>query len=198
VKIGTRRAVYIGLVVIALFLGLNALVAPLVYYAKPIHGRVIDAQTRRPVQGAIIGALWVLQMWGIGERDSIREAQTVTDLDGNYAIPGAVMLRWPPVGWLDFSDPAMVVFKSGYEAEFLSNGLDRNGWVRRSQWDGSEIELNPFRGTPQARLNELYLVLRYCGRSRSCYGELNEERPFCGARDPSFFEHIERLMNEVK
>lgn len=75
-----RKALYISFFAIALFLGLNALVPPLVYYAEPIHGRVTDAETLQPIAGAIVGARWVLQMWGIGERDSIRGVQTITDL----------------------------------------------------------------------------------------------------------------------
>jgi len=167
-----RRTLYVVATIIALFLGLNALVAPLVYYAKPFHGRVVDARTHEPIAGAIVGARWVLQMWGIGERDSIREAQTVTDSNGNYAIPGAMMLRWPLVGWLDFSDPTMAVFKSGYKAEFLTNGVDRNGWLRRSRWDAIEIELYRFQGIPEHRLDQLERVLDYCGRSISCYEEI--------------------------
>ncbi len=197
-KVIRRRAASIGLIVVALLLGLNALVAPLVYYAKPIHGRVVDGWTHEPIAGAVVGARWVLWMLWIGNRDSIREAQTVTDLNGNYAIPGRLMLRWSPVGWLDDSDPAMVVFKSGYVPEFLLNGLDRDGWVRRSRWDGIEIELEPFHGTPQDRIQQLDSVLYYCGQSKRCYEELNEERPFCGARDPAFFRYLERLLNEHK
>ncbi len=193
----TRKAVYVGLFVVALILGLNALVAPLVYYAKPFHGRVIDAQSLEPIPGVIVAARWVLWMVWIGNRDSIREAQTVTDSNGNYAIPGGLMLRWPPVGWLDDSDPAMVVFKSGYKAEFFTNGLDRNAWVRRSQWNGVEIELYPFQGTPAARLTEPHIVEDYCGRSKGCYQELLKERQFCGSQNSWFFQYVEKIIKEV-
>jgi hypothetical protein len=193
-----RKTLYVVAAIIALFLGLNALVAPLVYYAKPFHGRVVDAWTHEPIAGAIIGARWVLWMLWIGNRDSIRDFQTITDANGNYAIPGAVMLRWPPIGWLEQSDPSMVVFKSGYKAEFLTNGLDRNGWIRRSQWDGIEIELYPFQGTPEFRLDQLDSVLSYCGRSAQCYEEILKERPISSSHMQWFFPYVESRLKEVR
>jgi hypothetical protein len=191
-----RKALYFALAILGLILGANALVAPLVYYAEPFHGRVIDAQTLEPIPGAIVGARWVLWVIWVGNREVLSEAQTVTDLNGNYTIPGRLMLRWQPLGWLDESDPAMVVFKAGYKAEFLTNDVGRNGWVRRSLWNGVEIELYRFQGTPRARVDQLSSVTDYCGRSKSCYEEILKERAFCGAVDPSFFNYIERLMNE--
>lgn len=51
----TRRLLWIGIPVAAVLLGLNAM-APLVYFTKPIDGRIIDAETGQPLEGVVVVA----------------------------------------------------------------------------------------------------------------------------------------------
>ena len=72
---------------------------PFNYSALPIAGKVVDADTGEPLEGAIVIAVWQLER-GFGLEGTIPSSfmnvsEVVTDEDGNYFIEGWGPLRRP-------------------------------------------------------------------------------------------------------
>jgi hypothetical protein len=74
-----------------------------------INGRVIDAETHQPIEGAVVLVEWT-KTHGLGEHwtESIKAAEAISDKDGNIHLPGCYS---PFIG-----SPRVVVFKNGYVA----------------------------------------------------------------------------------
>jgi len=158
--------------------------APPIYFAKATHGTVIDAETKRPIAGAVIVATWDLYAQQLTHGVwSMQITEVVSDENGTYVVPGwGPRLR--PCGMeLDNRDPYLMVFKSTYEPTGLLRDRDRNrdrySWVRLSDWNDRAIELRPFRGTPETRLEQFQDLLLHVHRGpplRALRGELMKER----------------------
>jgi len=127
---------------------LPACATPLTYSAKEIRGQVVDAETGRPIEGAVVMAQWVLSHIGsghYGKRLHIHE--TVTDKNGNYVIPSWGPKPRLPMTDLIYRDPEILIFKSGYEPEGLENSKPQTNSLRVSEWDGKIIKLKKPRGS---------------------------------------------------
>lgn len=130
--------------------------APWRYSAEPIEGRIIDKETRAPIEGVVVVAQWILQRPPEGheaERWVVIEA--VTDVEGRYKIPGWGPKWRPWWRWLEAADPMLELFKPGYWPRGLYNHHPESGslqsinpddaTVRKSFWNGKKIELWPFK-----------------------------------------------------
>ncbi|MDQ3267961.1 MAG: carboxypeptidase-like regulatory domain-containing protein [Pseudomonadota bacterium] len=134
------------------------------YSAKEIEARVIDADTKQPLEGVNVVAQWTLEggMEG-GVLTSLMLMESVSDKNGRFYFPA-----WGPkpipsgLPWnarLKNEDPGMVMFKSGYELKGLSNEITgpypgTGPAVRTSQWNGKTIELKRYQG-PLGRYGSL-------------------------------------------
>src|SRR5713101_2202507 len=112
-----KTALYVVLTATLSLVGCNALIAPLVYFAKPFHGRVIDARNEQPIEGAVVVAQWLPHylLWD-NPSTPMKMLETVTDREGNYSFAG-----WGPrlrlwTEQLVYQDPEIGVFKTGYKA----------------------------------------------------------------------------------
>lgn len=154
---------------------------PPVYFAKEIHGQVVDAETGRPLEGVVVVARWRLRWISIGEGHTggtINTLEAVTDKEGKYFIPGWGPRPRPPLGFLDNLDPELRFLKSNYyprgvENRLLSYGNHNSSTMRTSEWDGKVIQLKPFKGDDwgdyASRLRDLWSsggsdCLRECPR----------------------------------
>lgn len=180
--------------------------APPIYFAKATYGTIIDAETKQPIEGAVVVAKWDMFVGGIGsapgyntEAGLLRIAETITDRKGEYTIPGwGPKLRSTFWGMLDDHDPVIIVFKSGYLSERRHNKRERNTWIRTSDWNGTSIPLQRFTGNTEARLVELRLLVFQRARLPGLYSEILRERELLSPAGQSLFEHIERLRTEGK
>lgn len=150
-----RSAQYLCLILICTS-GLPACASPLTYSAEPIEAWVIDAVTKKPMEGVIVTANWQLvegTLGGSRPLGQLKVMEAVTDKNGRFAFPA-----WGPVevtkGHLVSDDPQLLLFKSGYQYLRLSNQYTsdrelRLRPVRRSDWNGKTIEMKRFTGTPE-------------------------------------------------
>lgn len=195
-----KKLVFAGLAVLAV-VGLNALVAPLVYFAKPIHGRVVDAVTGQPIVGAVVVAEWIPYALIFVDRSTpMQVLETVTDAQGNYSFQG-----WGPklrhlTERLDYLDPHIIVFRTGYKPYFASNDVHRNTCTRTSDRDGQTLEVQPFQETPERRLDQLRLVLQEAGVGAGhlprLFDEMLKEAPLPTKGAKPFFEGVGDLKQK--
>jgi hypothetical protein len=84
----------------------------LVYYDGTYHGRVIDAQTREPIEGAVVLGVWSKGYMGAGgiAHEYYDARETVTDAQGEFTIEGMGPRMVTHLQKMD-----VVIFKAGYE-----------------------------------------------------------------------------------
>ena len=91
---------------------------------KTFSGRVIDAETKEPIEGAVVVAYWKSERPSIlGEDTRLEDVkETLTDKNGNWSIAGKKGRSSPPVPFFIFiiatvrytREPQFIVFKPGY------------------------------------------------------------------------------------
>jgi hypothetical protein len=120
-----------------------------VYSAKSITTRVVDAETKQPIEGVIVVAYWGLEAGEAGGGPDLMLFETTTDSSGTFRFPAWGPKR-APIGQLLNSDPAVLLFKDGYRFEVVQNpfrGVDIPEHVRSFYYDGKDVEMHKFAGT---------------------------------------------------
>jgi hypothetical protein len=84
----------------------------------PYHGRVIDKETKKPIEGAAVLAVWWKRTAMIGHpMESVHDVQeVVSDSDGNFTIPGTSTFSLNPFSRID--EPKFTIFKPGFKAYY--------------------------------------------------------------------------------
>lgn len=158
----------------------HAVGLPSRYSAEAIEARVIDAETKKPLEGVIVVAHWQLFYSTVGGRvpaGQLEVMETLTDRNGRFYFPawgpkkvpkykqqkGDIWIAYIPFlapdGYLDDSDPALLLFKPGYEYVGLQNPMRSHtdhSPVRRSVWNGKTITLKPFKRTAEEYAEHVY------------------------------------------
>ncbi len=95
-----------------------AIFSDFLYADGPYHGKVIDKETKEPIEGTAVLAVWWKRTAMIGHpMESVHDAQeVVTDSDGNFTIPGASTFSLNPFSRID--EPKFTIFKPGYKAYY--------------------------------------------------------------------------------
>ncbi len=125
--------------------------SPFGYRAEAIEAWVIDADTKKPLEGVIVTANWQLEGGWEGHypMGQLRVMETVTDKKGRFSFPAWGPSR-PKKGYLQNSDPQLLLFRSGYKPLAMANQFRERMFrapVRRSDWHGKTIELKKFNGS---------------------------------------------------
>lgn len=152
----THKFIVQWLLVVTSVLPFSACALTLTYSADAIEAHIIDADTKQPLAGVIVTANWELEQGSYGGNRPIGQLvilETVTDKDGKFTFPA-----WGPklalLGHLVNKDPQLLIFKSGYESQQLTNTPLANynkSSKRHSEWHGRTIGLKPFRGTGEGK-----------------------------------------------
>lgn len=89
----------------------NAFGDGLVYfYDGPYRGKVIELETGRPIEGAVVAARWRITVWV--HTEILCDAQeTITDKNGDFKLPLGWCINHP---FAEMDKPRVVVFKPGY------------------------------------------------------------------------------------
>jgi hypothetical protein len=110
----------------------------------PFDGRVLDADTDRPVVGAQVYASWsFVDGYGLTAPAAWHEHLTVTDATGRYAIPRLGHL--PVGGSLRLSDFHLVIYKRGYVAYRSDRRFDDFGPRTDFTQEHHEVRLERWR-----------------------------------------------------
>lgn len=82
--------------------------------AGPWRGRVIDSETKAPIEGAVVVAVWYRSEFSVGGPvEHFNDArETMTDKDGKFEIPE---YEYNPI-FRDKTRPEFYIFKPGYGA----------------------------------------------------------------------------------
>jgi hypothetical protein len=176
-----------------LYCGMSAAVE---YSAKEITARVVDAETKEPLEGVVVVAHWQLNggLEGWSPLGELMVMDAVTDQNGAFHFPAWGPKKIPE--GLDSNarlkdlDPELLLFKSGHRWQELSNSKSmeqmshKGPAVRSSDYDGKTIELEKFKGTPEEYRRHLsYYMFSLQPLQRHCawkgmprmIGALNQE-----------------------
>lgn len=164
-----RMRLCIGTLLILAITALPACAGPVTYSSEPIETWIVDAETKKPLDGVIVVAHWALEESTIVSI-TVRRAgdlmvmEAVTDKNGRLYFPA-----WGPIShWersrLTYMDPEILIFKSGYEYRRLNNydsasPEQRAGKAfspRKSYWNGRAIELKPFKGSMEEHAEHVH------------------------------------------
>ncbi len=101
----------------------------MLFYDGSIRGTVVDAETRKPIDGAIVVGLWQLsQMPGEGFGGYAKIIVENTDKNGRFRLPFWVALKpWKWHSLLHELAPRIVIYKPGYTVH-ASHKLSRAGY----------------------------------------------------------------------
>lgn len=148
----------------AIFLAMAACSVPVprVIVAAPFKGKVIDAETKKPLVGAVVLVDWNLEAPGIAhgpiERFLAAE-ETLTGDEGEFVIG-----KWSPQATIPgtwVGDPHFVIYSPGY-GPYPMHGVPpvkKRGYaafLKALQTDGVTFELPPLK-TRKERLREEFL-----------------------------------------
>jgi hypothetical protein len=170
----------------------------LIYHKPEYKGRVIDAETKEPIEGAVVAVYYMKDNLG-GVSYIIHTKEALTDQNGEFVIPSYTTLIAPysieydakfiiyKPGYAPY--PSMTLIKSDAELFFLEEKAGEKGL---SRWTGKEIqftygilELPPLK-TARQRIDAI--PSRPTGECRSkefplLYKLINEEHRRFGMED---------------
>ena len=119
----------------------------------PYEGRVIDAETNQPIEGAVVNATWFKEeATPAGSVSTYHDSyEILTDKNGDFHIPGKGLLVLTEIRDMDLS-----IFKASYE-QFPENspwsGLKEWGPDDRITWRGEKGTFKLRRLTLEERRN---------------------------------------------
>lgn len=157
---------------------------PPFYFAKDIRATVVDETSGHPVPDVVVVALWELRQ--VSARPRLHVAETLTDAQGRFHIPGWGPKLRPPLAELGDRSPLLLLFKRGFVPLRLHNESrarveqlvpnyrtlptrqlrEMIAWHRGSPedalqdciWDGLTLQLEPFQGSPERWLQYLQIM----------------------------------------
>ncbi len=130
----------------------------LIYHKPAFKGRVIDAETKEPIKGAVVVAAYQKSTMGVPHRYStiIKVKETLTDKQGEFYIPSYTTLT-QPLSWSDMV--TFTIYKPGYgnfpkqhiipsgltpidEEVFFTRAIGSTGKLEMWSGTGQEMRLN--------------------------------------------------------
>src|SRR3990172_685487 len=89
------------------------------------RGKVVDAETKEPIEGAVVAVEWLKGHFFAGST-VIDYQETLTGKNGDFSLPGIwVFNPWKRLT----SDATLVIYKSGYY------GIDTGAWKDWEEFD---------------------------------------------------------------
>lgn len=136
IKIVKKKVVKITLIALAILL--SPILSLIIwfnipyYYLAPFEGKVIDADTRQPIEGAAVLAVYYKTVYTIAGSNSYPEdaQETMTDKNGEFKIAEITKWSWEQKG---YPEGHIVIFKPGYgvfpdHRRTIAVGVDSGWW----------------------------------------------------------------------
>ncbi len=135
---GIFKTSSVSLLLMAAFLLLFSGCVSLVYYEGSYHGKVIDSETLKPIEGAVLLGVWSKGYPGAGgiAHEYYDARETVTDKNGEFTIKGM-----GPRAITHLEKMDIVIFKVGYEEVGLTSWeslKDAIYYRDRVKWEGNK------------------------------------------------------------
>jgi len=173
------------------------------YKIPSIEGWVVDAQTEKPIQGAVIVVERRLE-GGIhsGFAGYLKYQEVITDKNGYFKVPkmGIIYTQYR----MHNLSPFIYIFKKGYKnrnidnvADFDRSGFEDNAslrWGQYSIWDGRTIKLEKFTGTIEEYMKMLFDI---ANKFNKFDNKSREHRcSWVGVEVPLWYEMLNREMKK--
>ncbi len=150
------------------------------YSSDPIRGKVIDARTNLPVEGAIIAVDWLVVGMEGSHAQQLAVQEAVTNKDGYFEIPGwgPKLMKYGLYTVLRNNEPTLRIFKSEYVPIVQHNQVV--GKQHRRMLNNLEVTFNnkifklePFQSSvkeyaSKSRALEISMNSIYSAMSRLC------------------------------
>ena len=131
-RIKNTKQLAIGFVVVLLCLISSACV----HTDGPYRGKVVELETGKPIEGAVVAARWTIEPFVHTER--ICDAkETVTDKNGEFELPKGSCTSHPLA---QMYGPYVVVFKPGYLAYPPSGNSPEERRIQMPSFTGHEFQ----------------------------------------------------------
>ena len=131
---------------------------PSTYSAEVVTGQIVDAKTGKPIDKAIVVAIWELER-GFSIEGGILAGhlhvqEVLTDKDGFYQVDAWGPKKPPKGSYTNSRSPKLAIFKKGYYPDAKKNfwwgpSDDRQYQYRKvhkSDWHMQTLKLEPFDG----------------------------------------------------
>ncbi len=95
----------------------------LIYHKPAFKGKVIDAETKKPIEGAVVVVVYEKGNWngpGGGYTSAVKVKETLTDKNGEFKFPSYTTLILPFLS--EESDAVFLIYKPGY-GYFAPHGI---------------------------------------------------------------------------
>lgn len=87
----------------------------LIYHDGSYTGKIVDAETGAPIEGAAVLGIKSLEVYGIDTRlQYIDASEATTDKEGNFEAPAVIGFYWWPFASLARTE--FFIFKPGYDS----------------------------------------------------------------------------------
>jgi hypothetical protein len=116
IKDKRKRILVIMSVLLVLSMASNCSIFWILYWDGLHYGRVVDADTGGPIEGASVAGIWTFEYNLIitGEDGFANARETVTDDQGAFVLPPIVAFSFWPIANLESME--LIVFKPGYDS----------------------------------------------------------------------------------
>lgn len=155
------------------------------FYDGPYKGKVIELETKKPIEGAVIAATWLITTWVHTEKFCDAK-ETISDKNGEFELPKGWCISHP---FAKIDKPWVVVFKPGYL-----------GYPPLGYNEEERISYMPKWGNPRLFENKNQYNIIELGRSKTLAEKkltLNDaEMPFMHAEALHKLPNLLRLTDE--
>ena len=133
------------------------------HHYGPYYGKVIDADTKKPLEGAVILAVYTTWMYGSpgGPASYFLDTQeVVTDKNGEFRIPTFNAVAFRPLSTFSPQNPNVTIFKPHYRCRVYSFLEDEYEIVKLRELKTKEERLDNLTCTPTSVPNERMMQFR--------------------------------------
>ncbi|BBO72160.1 hypothetical protein DSCA_60900 [Desulfosarcina alkanivorans] len=134
-----KRIIITMLILLAISTFSNRSIYWFIYWDGPYFGKVIDADTGEPIEGACVAGIWEIENFMLiaSMYHFANATETVTDADGEFTIPLTFAFTLWPMSGLDEMD--LVVFKPGYDSHppAIQRKMEKPEHIEHTSPDGN-------------------------------------------------------------